>query len=159
MVPLLVPLFISAFRRANDLAMAMEARCYHGGEHRTQMKPLHYEKMRLCGLWDPCGISCGGCCIPCGGTVAKSCRYSDMERSEALHFAQRNCNRIRQAFCRTVCLFLGIESTAGMSVSGGEYIFMKRVGLVVAYDGTKYSGWQTQPNGITIQGVFKRYLK
>ena len=36
---------------------------------------------------------------------------------------------------------------------------MKRVGLVVAYDGTKYSGWQTQPNGITIQGVLKRYLK
>lgn len=44
MVPLLVPLFISAFRRANDLAMAMEARCYHGGEHRTQMKPLCYQK-------------------------------------------------------------------------------------------------------------------
>lgn len=44
MVPLLVPLFISAFRRANDLAMAMEARCYRGGEHRTKMKPLHYEK-------------------------------------------------------------------------------------------------------------------
>ena len=43
MVPLLVPLFISAFRRANDLAMAMEARCYHGGDNRTQMKPLHYE--------------------------------------------------------------------------------------------------------------------
>ncbi len=42
MVPLLVPLFISAFRRANDLAMAMEARCYHGGDHRTQMKPLVY---------------------------------------------------------------------------------------------------------------------
>ena len=42
MVPLLVPLFISAFRRANDLAMAMEARCYHGGEGRTQMKPLSY---------------------------------------------------------------------------------------------------------------------
>ena len=44
MVPLLVPLFISAFRRANDLAMAMEARCYHGGDDRTQMKPLHYAK-------------------------------------------------------------------------------------------------------------------
>ena len=43
MVPLLVPLFISAFRRANDLAMAMEARCYHGGDHRTQMKPLKYK--------------------------------------------------------------------------------------------------------------------
>ena len=44
LVPLLVPLFISAFRRANDLAMAMEARCYRGGEYRTKMKPLHYEK-------------------------------------------------------------------------------------------------------------------
>lgn len=44
MVPLLVPLFISAFRRANDLAMAMEARCYQGGEGRTKMKPLHYQK-------------------------------------------------------------------------------------------------------------------
>ena len=43
MVPLLVPLFISAFRRANDLALAMEARCYHGGDHRTQMKPLRYQ--------------------------------------------------------------------------------------------------------------------
>ncbi len=42
MVPILVPLFVSAFRRANDLAMAMEARCYHGGEGRTKMKPLHY---------------------------------------------------------------------------------------------------------------------
>ena len=43
MIPLLVPLFVSAFRRANDLAMAMEARCYHGGDSRTRMKPLHYE--------------------------------------------------------------------------------------------------------------------
>ncbi len=42
MIPLLVPLFISAFRRATDLAMAMEARCYHGGEGRTKMKPLRY---------------------------------------------------------------------------------------------------------------------
>lgn len=44
MVPLLVPLFISAFRRATDLAMAMEARCYRGGEGRTKMKPLHYNR-------------------------------------------------------------------------------------------------------------------
>lgn len=44
LVPLLVPLFISAFRRANDLAMAMEARCYRGGEGRTKMKPLAYQK-------------------------------------------------------------------------------------------------------------------
>ena len=42
MIPLLVPLFISAFRRATDLAMAMEARCYHGGEGRTKMVPLRY---------------------------------------------------------------------------------------------------------------------
>jgi energy-coupling factor transport system permease protein len=41
MVPLLVPLFISAFRRADDLAMAMEARCYRGGENRTRMKELY----------------------------------------------------------------------------------------------------------------------
>lgn len=44
LVPLLVPLFVSAFRRANDLAMAMEARCYRGGEGRTKMKPLKYVK-------------------------------------------------------------------------------------------------------------------
>ncbi len=43
MVPLLVPLFVSAFRRANDLALAMESRCYHGGEGRTKMKPLEYK--------------------------------------------------------------------------------------------------------------------
>jgi len=44
MIPILVPLFVSAFRRANDLAMAMEARCYRGGEGRTKMKPLIYKK-------------------------------------------------------------------------------------------------------------------
>ena len=44
MVPLLVPLFISAFRRATDLAMAMEARCYRGGDGRTKMKPLQYRQ-------------------------------------------------------------------------------------------------------------------
>ena len=43
MIPILVPLFVSAFRRANDLAMAMEARCYRGGEGRTKMKPLIYK--------------------------------------------------------------------------------------------------------------------
>lgn len=42
MVPILVPLFVSAFRRANDLALAMEARCYNGGSGRTKMKPLKY---------------------------------------------------------------------------------------------------------------------
>jgi energy-coupling factor transport system permease protein len=40
MVPLLVPLFISAFRRADDLATAMEARCYRGGDNRTRLRVL-----------------------------------------------------------------------------------------------------------------------
>ncbi len=44
LIPILVPLFISAIRRANDLAMAMEARCYHGGVGRTKMKPLVYAR-------------------------------------------------------------------------------------------------------------------
>lgn len=42
MLPILIPLFVAAFRRANELAMAMEARCYRGGEGRTRMKPLKY---------------------------------------------------------------------------------------------------------------------
>ena len=42
MVPLLVPLFVSAFRRAGDLAMAMESRCYHGGEGRTRLRVLRF---------------------------------------------------------------------------------------------------------------------
>lgn len=40
LIPLLVPLFLSSFRRADELAMAMEARCYRGGENRTRMKQL-----------------------------------------------------------------------------------------------------------------------
>lgn len=42
MIPLLVPLFVGAFRRADELAMAMEARCYRGGSGRTKMRPLQY---------------------------------------------------------------------------------------------------------------------
>ena len=45
MIPLLVPLFISSWKRAMDLAMAMEARCYRGGEGRTKMKPLKYMQL------------------------------------------------------------------------------------------------------------------
>ncbi len=43
LVPILVPLFVSAIRRAYDLATAMEARCYRGGKGRTKMKPLRYK--------------------------------------------------------------------------------------------------------------------
>ncbi len=43
LIPVLVPLFVSSFRRADELALAMECRCYHGDEGRTRMKQLHYE--------------------------------------------------------------------------------------------------------------------
>ena len=44
LIPILVPLFISAFRRADELATAMECRCYRGGEGRTKMKLLRYKR-------------------------------------------------------------------------------------------------------------------
>lgn len=47
LVPILVPLFISAFRRADELATAMECRCYHGGDGRTKMKLLRYQRIDL----------------------------------------------------------------------------------------------------------------
>lgn len=49
LIPILIPLFVSAFRRANDLAFAMEARCYRGGQGRTKMKPLSYSGRDLIG--------------------------------------------------------------------------------------------------------------
>ena len=52
LIPILVPLFISSFRRADELAVAMECRCYHGGEGRTRMKQLQYagrDYVALCG--------------------------------------------------------------------------------------------------------------
>ena len=51
LVPLLVPLFLSAFRRADDLAMAMEARCYRGGDNRTRMKQLFYSNLDYIALF------------------------------------------------------------------------------------------------------------
>ena len=50
LLPILVPLFVSAFRRADDLAVAMESRCYHGGEGRTRMKQLRFETRDLLAL-------------------------------------------------------------------------------------------------------------
>lgn len=48
MIPMLIPLFVSAFRRAGELASAMEARCYHGGKGRTRMYPLKYGASDYC---------------------------------------------------------------------------------------------------------------
>lgn len=54
LIPILIPLFVSAFRRAFDLAMAMESRCYHGGDGRTRMKVLKFTKYDYIAL----GLSC-----------------------------------------------------------------------------------------------------
>ena len=53
LIPILIPLFVSAFRRADELALAMESRCYHGGEGRTRMKKLTY------GYRDGIAMACG----------------------------------------------------------------------------------------------------
>ena len=50
LLPILVPLFVSAFRRADELAVAMESRCYHGGEGRTRMKVLRFARRDFAAL-------------------------------------------------------------------------------------------------------------
>lgn len=62
LIPILVPLFIGAFRRADELATAMECRCYQGGEGRTKMKILRYKRADL--------LSFGGMLLLLGGTIA-----------------------------------------------------------------------------------------
>ena len=72
LIPILIPLFVSSFRRAYDLAMAMECRCYHGGEGRTRMKSLHLGTLDVsvivftaafslaaiaCNIWLPLGAA------------------------------------------------------------------------------------------------------
>lgn len=56
LVPILVPLFISAFRRADELAMAMEARCYHGGDNRTRMNVMVLHKIDYVAMGCICGF-------------------------------------------------------------------------------------------------------
>ena len=50
LLPILVPLFVSSFRRADELAIAMESRCYHGGEGRTRMKTLKMQGIDFAAL-------------------------------------------------------------------------------------------------------------
>ena len=64
LVPVLVPLFISAFRRADELACAMECRLYHGGEHRTRLHSLRYGKVDAWG-----GLAAA---LVCGGVIVLS---------------------------------------------------------------------------------------
>ena len=63
MIPILVPLFISAFRRADELATAMECRCYQGGDGRTKMKMLHYHRNDYLALLLGAGIIAGVCVL------------------------------------------------------------------------------------------------
>jgi energy-coupling factor transport system permease protein len=57
LIPLLVPLFVSAFRRADDLAVAMESRCYRGGENRTKMRRQQITALDCLGVFTACGIA------------------------------------------------------------------------------------------------------
>ena len=57
LVPLLVPLFISAFRRADELAVAMECRCYHGGEGRTRLRQLRFRGTDIVALLFFCALA------------------------------------------------------------------------------------------------------
>lgn len=59
LIPILIPLFISSFRRAYDLAMAMECRCYHGGEGRTKMKQLHMTNLDATAVAFSLLVCCG----------------------------------------------------------------------------------------------------
>jgi energy-coupling factor transport system permease protein len=47
MIPILIPLFVSAFKRADELAYAMDSRCYHGGIGRTRMKIMKYSRIDI----------------------------------------------------------------------------------------------------------------
>ena len=59
LIPILVPLFISAFRRADELATAMECRCYHGGEGRTKLHVLKYERRDYIALFLGVAVTAG----------------------------------------------------------------------------------------------------
>lgn len=59
LIPILIPLFVSAFRRAYELAMAMESRCYHGGNGRTRMKKLKYSGRDFAALAVLCAVFIG----------------------------------------------------------------------------------------------------
>nr|WP_326185052.1 energy-coupling factor transporter transmembrane component T [uncultured Oscillibacter sp.] len=59
LIPILVPLFISAFRRADELATAMECRCYHGGEGRTKLHVLQYQRRDWVALGAGCVVTAG----------------------------------------------------------------------------------------------------
>ena len=72
LVPVLIPLFISAFRRADELAMAMECRCYRGGDGRTRLKVLRCEKQDYIDL---------AVCIACFAVIASRLVFPNFKNS------------------------------------------------------------------------------
>ncbi len=62
LIPVLIPLFLSAFRRADELAMAMECRCYHGGEGRTRLRQLRIDRQDIAALI-VCAVLFTGICL------------------------------------------------------------------------------------------------
>lgn len=111
MIPLLVPLFVSAFRRAGELAMAMEARCYHGGENRTRLRKLEITKNDY---------------LAYGAVLA-------------------------------LMLLIVLEGVV-VSHIGGNPLMARRILLTIEYDGTAYSGWQRQYNGLAVQQLIEEAL-
>ena len=95
LIPVLIPLFVSAFRRAFDLATAMESRCYHGGEGRTKMKVLHLSKadyITLIKWWDK---NANGGHLYIGQDVARTMKADQLTRKmryeRALPHVSGNC--------------------------------------------------------------------
>ena len=67
LIPILVPLFVSAFRRADELATAMECRCYHGGQGRTKLKQLHFRAGDIVALLVGAAVLAGVIVLRCFG--------------------------------------------------------------------------------------------
>ena len=67
LIPILVPLFVSAFRRADELATAMECRCYHGGQGRTKLKQLHFRTGDIVALLIGAAVLAGVIVLRCFG--------------------------------------------------------------------------------------------
>ena len=67
LIPILVPLFVSAFRRADELATAMECRCYHGGKGRTKLKQLRFGAADLTAMLVGAAVLAGVIVLRCFG--------------------------------------------------------------------------------------------
>ena len=118
LLPILVPLFVSAFKRADELAVAMESRCYHGGEGRTRMKQLRMEARD--------GIALG-----LGGRIRiKANSVTDRELIDKLSEASRAGVRIDLIIRGICCLLPGVQGkTENITVTSvvGRFLEHSRI--------------------------------